>query len=62
MKDKQIENLTDAITKIAHGNERYPMGLEALVMALRDNIAPGLHDIADAIRELAKTHEDKKRK
>lgn len=64
MTDKQSHMIADAIIRTVHGPLDgpgcEPMGMEAITMALagegrpgHDSVAKGLHDIADAIRDLS---------
>ena len=68
MTKEQVEMLCDAILRISYGDNKNPMGMEAITLALagkpfEDSVSSGLHDIAAAIRELAESirernHED----
>lgn len=61
MTKEQVDELICAVRRIAYGDQHDPTGLEALAMSLsgdgtpglNDSVAKGLHDIADAIREIA---------
>lgn len=60
LSQEQMEDLTTAITRIAHGDVSGPAGLEGVAMALAGegkfelrNVSDGLYLIASAIRDLA---------
>lgn len=54
LSDEAIAALADSISRIAHGNDHGPGGLEALTIAVKegqDRIASATGDIGDAIRQ-----------
>jgi hypothetical protein len=58
MTNEQVENLIQAIRRIASGGTGGPDGLETVAIALggeglNSSVAEGLRDVASAIRELA---------
>lgn len=66
---EQGNRLIEAIKGIVSGERFEPSGLEALTLALgghgrpgrEDSVAAGLHDVADAIRELVGVVQSKQR-
>lgn len=65
MTDSTAKEISQAIRELSRGDVTTPLGMEAVVMALggpgtpgHDSVVSGLHDISDALREVARAISD----